>query len=126
VARPAKLAETPSVTTVDTVDEQQLITSLITTEIELPGGVKSCWGPTLQRLFHAQQIASIPSQHGQSPPPPQQIPIFPAPIGREYILQTVTAHPSSVSRPCPQRMFCAVAGNEFRMASATTTDKGFL
>ena len=106
------------------INEAALFEQLISSEAEVVGAARSAWGSVLQRLFHAQQAAA--SRTSPTPAHPRQIPIFPLPIGREYILQTVTKHPSPASRDCLQRMFVTVSGSEFRMAYANSSDKTFL
>ena len=106
------------------INEEALFEQLISSEAEIMGAARSPWGGALQRLFHAQQAAS--SRSSPTNNHPRQIPIFPLPIGREYILQTVTKHPSTASRDCLQRMFVAISGSEFRMAYANSSDKTFL
>ena len=108
-----------------TVNEEVLFEQLVTSEAEIVGAARSPLGSVLQRLFHAQQAAAA-SRTSPAPAHPRQIPIFPLPIGREYILQTVTKHPSPASRDCLQRMFVAISGSEFRMAYANSSDKTFL
>ena len=110
-------------------NDDMLLEQLMSSEVELVGAARSTWGSVLQRLFHAQQVATTnapPSSSSTGPPLPRQVSILPAPVGREYILQTVTRHPSSVSRECPQRMFVTVSSSEFRMAFANSSDKTFL
>ena len=107
------------------VDEEHLLEQLLSAEVEVGGAARSNLGIVLQRLFHAQQVAAIkPAQPPSAQP--RQVPILPLPVGREYILQTVTKHPSPASRDCPQRMFVAVSNSEFRMAFANSSDKKFL
>ena len=47
---------------------------------------------------------------------------FPSPTGREYILRTTIPKPRPSSRPCPQRMYCVLTNDEFRLAGAFTDD----
>ena len=103
------------------VDETELLHQLIKNEINLSGGSKSAWGATIQRLFHAQQISTF-----GTPTEQRQVPTFPSPIGREYILQTISRHPSQYSRECPQRMYVTISSSEFRMAYANSSDKSFI
>ena len=105
------------------VSEEELLKELISSEIELPCAARSSWGNVIQRLFHAQQIATANKNPTTQP---RHVPIFPLPVGREYILQTLTRHPSPVSRVCPQRMFVTLSGSEFRVAYANSSDKTFL
>jgi Rab3 GTPase-activating protein catalytic subunit len=55
---------------------------------------------------------------------PQSRP-FPAAAGREFILRTIASYPGKNSRQCPQRMYCVLAGDEFRLAAAFTSDTTF-
>ena len=50
---------------------------------------------------------------------------FPRPIGKEYILHMVVNRPVPWSRPSPQRMYCVVMKDDFRLAGAFTSDTTF-
>ena len=52
--------------------------------------------------------------------------IFPEPESREFILRTCVGRPYPYSQSAPQRMYCSVTQNEFRVAGAYTIDKQFL
>lgn len=48
------------------------------------------------------------------------------PTGKEYILRASIARPSqSRSRPSPQRMYCMLAQDEFRLCGAFSEDTTF-
>ena len=49
-----------------------------------------------------------------------------SPAGKEYILRASIARPSqSRSRPSPQRMYCMLAQDEFRLCGAFSEDTTF-
>jgi len=50
---------------------------------------------------------------------------FPRPIGKEYILRMFTHRPAPWSRPSPQRMYCVVMKDDFRLAGAFSSDTTF-
>ena len=50
---------------------------------------------------------------------------FPDAAGKEYILRTTVSRPAPWSRPTPQRMFCTVVQDDFRLAGAFSTDTTF-
>jgi Rab3 GTPase-activating protein catalytic subunit len=51
---------------------------------------------------------------------------FITPAGREYILRASIPRPSqSRSRPSPQRMYCMLAQDEFRLCGAFSEDTTF-
>ena len=52
--------------------------------------------------------------------------MFPPPESKEFVLRTCVGRPYPYSQSAPQRMYCSVTENEFRVASAFTIDKQFL
>ncbi|MGH0148992.1 UNVERIFIED_CONTAM: hypothetical protein FKN15_021176 [Acipenser sinensis] len=50
---------------------------------------------------------------------------FPPPAGREIILRTVVPRPAPYSKPLPQRMFCVLMKEDFRLAGAFSSDTSF-
>jgi len=55
----------------------------------------------------------------------KNIPDFPDPVGKEYILRTMSQRPSPWSRSSPQRMYCVLMKDDFRLAAAITSDTTF-
>lgn len=53
------------------------------------------------------------------------VPNFPRPSAREYILRTFVPRPAPYSKQLPQRMFCSIEEDEFRIAGAFTSDSVF-
>ncbi|KAG5283235.1 hypothetical protein AALO_G00039870 [Alosa alosa] len=53
------------------------------------------------------------------------IPDFPPPAGREVILRTCVPRPAPYSKALPQRMFCVMLREEFRLAGAFSSDTSF-
>ena len=52
--------------------------------------------------------------------------VFPKAEAREFVLRTCVGRPYPYSQSGPQRMYCRISDNEFRVASAFTIDKQFL
>jgi len=50
---------------------------------------------------------------------------FPRPVGKEYILRMFVQRPVPWSRPSPQRMYCVVMKDDFRLAGGFTIDTTF-
>lgn len=53
------------------------------------------------------------------------VPNFPRPTAREYILRTVIPRPAPYSKQLPQRMYCSIEEDEFRLAGAFASDSVF-
>lgn len=53
------------------------------------------------------------------------VPDFPAPAGRELLLRTCVARPAPYSKALPQRLFCVLMKEEFRLAGAFSSDTSF-
>ena len=53
------------------------------------------------------------------------IPDFPKPWGKEFILRATVARPAPWSRLSPQRMYCILVKNEFRLLGAFSSDTTF-
>ncbi|XP_077071934.1 rab3 GTPase-activating protein catalytic subunit isoform X1 [Siphateles boraxobius] len=53
------------------------------------------------------------------------VPDFPPPAGREIILRTCVPRPAPFSKALPQRLFCVLMRDEFRLAGAFSSDTSF-
>ena len=53
------------------------------------------------------------------------IPDFPKPYAKEYILRNMVPRPAPWSRPSPQRMYCVVIKEDYRLCGAFTADTTF-
>ena len=51
---------------------------------------------------------------------------FPKPFLREFVLKVNVARPYVYSQPSPQRIYCRLRQNEFRVAGAFTIDQQFM
>ncbi|XP_067019940.1 rab3 GTPase-activating protein catalytic subunit-like isoform X1 [Acropora muricata] len=98
-------------------------------EVTVIGAGRGPAGRVLHSLFVKQESARMQFGGDESPFPNQQqrhsatLPQdFPSPTGREYILRTTIPRPRPSSRPCPQRMYCVLTNDEFRLAGAFTDD----
>uniref|UniRef100_A0A2R5LMV7 Rab3 GTPase-activating protein catalytic subunit n=1 Tax=Ornithodoros turicata TaxID=34597 RepID=A0A2R5LMV7_9ACAR len=90
-------------------------------EVDVPGAGKGPVGKVLSKLFtDSQKVADTTSEVEHISEYK-----FPVPVGREYILRARHARPTPASRPMPQRMYCVMAGNDFRLAGAFTNDLVF-
>lgn len=54
-----------------------------------------------------------------------KVPDFPSPTGREILLRTCVPRPAPYSKALPQRLFCVMLGEEFRLAGAFSSDTSF-
>uniref|UniRef100_A0A673AP60 Rab3 GTPase-activating protein catalytic subunit n=1 Tax=Sphaeramia orbicularis TaxID=375764 RepID=A0A673AP60_9TELE len=50
---------------------------------------------------------------------------FPSPAGREFLLRTCVPQPAPYSKALPQRLFCVLMKEEFRLAGAFSSDTSF-
>ena len=93
-------------------------------EIPIHGAAKSPLGQRLVSMFTAPvkntSNAAVADETNTSKPS------FISPAGKEYILRSSIARPSpSRSRPAPQRMYCLLAQDEFRLCGAFSEDTTF-
>lgn len=54
-----------------------------------------------------------------------KVPDFPSPAGREILLRTCVPRPAPYSKTLPQRLFCVMLKDEFRLAGAFSSDTCF-
>ena len=92
-------------------------------------------------IFPPQSAHMLPSddeENGDSSSTPQtsahslqdrasssSVPDFPRPAGREFILRNMIPRPAPYSKPTPQRMYCVLVEDDFRLAGAFTEDTTF-
>ncbi|XP_072180720.1 rab3 GTPase-activating protein catalytic subunit-like [Diadema setosum] len=78
-----------------------------------------------------QRASSFDSSHQERAPgsssssSSSSVPDFPRPAGREFILRNVTPRPAPYSKPTPQRMYCVLVEDDFRLAGAFSEDTTF-
>ena len=115
-----------------------MASSHLVSEVKIDNGANSLIGRLLTKLCHssAKQIPSRQNKsefersaesdddesekakmHGLGP--------IEMPFKREYILRSSTYRPAPYSRQSPQRMYCLLRENEFRLAGAFTEDTMF-
>uniref|UniRef100_A0AAX7U9F6 Rab3 GTPase-activating protein catalytic subunit n=1 Tax=Astatotilapia calliptera TaxID=8154 RepID=A0AAX7U9F6_ASTCA len=68
-----------------------------------------------------EDLGSDKKQTGGS----SRVPDFPPPAGREILLRTCVPRPAAYSKALPQRLFCVLMREEFRLAGAFSTDTSF-
>ena len=92
-------------------------------ELPIVGAANSRLGKRLVSMFTAP-IKGNPNPEESSNSNVKTTFIHPA--GKEYILRASIARPSqSRSRPSPQRMYCLLAQDEFRLCGAFSEDTTF-
>ncbi|XP_033842507.1 rab3 GTPase-activating protein catalytic subunit [Periophthalmus magnuspinnatus] len=102
-------------------------------EVEVTGAGQGPAGSIIHQLFISAQRAALLSpldpEAGPGSDPDsrssEQVPDFPPPTGREMILRTCVPSPACYSRALPQRMFCVILKDEFRLAAALSHDTAF-
>ncbi|XP_054718662.1 rab3 GTPase-activating protein catalytic subunit-like [Uloborus diversus] len=104
-------------------------------EVDVPGAGKGTVGKRIRHLFAEAQRAShlildekplaapsTPTESGSHHP---TISEFPSPSGKEFILRTSMSRPPGCTAT-PQRMYCVITREEFRLAGAFSEDTTFL
>ncbi|XP_023243587.1 rab3 GTPase-activating protein catalytic subunit-like [Centruroides sculpturatus] len=103
-------------------------------EVEVPGGSKGLIGNKIRRLFAEAQRNShliidekpLASSGGVSSSEYHSTVMeFPKPSAREFILRANLSRPTQCSGPSPQRMYCLLTPEEFRLAGAFSEDTTF-
>ncbi|XP_046860170.1 rab3 GTPase-activating protein catalytic subunit-like [Xenia sp. Carnegie-2017] len=112
-------------------ENKAFVTSLLDNpEVKVIGASRGAIGHVITRLFTEQQNLRAAEQDYDNhelvkKPAVDELHPFPPPAGREFIFRTNANHPSKNSRSCPQRMYSVLAGDEFRLAAAITSDSVF-
>nr|XP_006816405.1 PREDICTED: rab3 GTPase-activating protein catalytic subunit-like [Saccoglossus kowalevskii] len=106
-------------------------------EVSVLGAGRGPAGTILHRLFAAAQRSAnmLPSEEElladddvvdhASQSSSVSVKDFPRPAGKEFILRTRVQRPTSYSRALPQRLFCVLMNNDFRLAGAFSEDTTF-
>lgn len=99
----------------------KIVTELHTRpEIPVKGAANSRLGKRLTSLFTKAKPANSNNDFTEVKNQ------FMTPTGKEYILRASIARPSHLrSRPSPQRMYCMIAQDEFRLCGAFSEDTTF-
>ena len=110
---------------VDAVQKQMkdFVTRLYN-EAEVPvlGSGRGPTGQLICKMFgDARRAENMSMEEEES-----NVNIFPQAESREFVLRTSVGRPYPYSQSAPQRMYCSVRENEFRVAGAFTIDKKFL
>ncbi|KAK2910702.1 hypothetical protein Q8A73_008417 [Channa argus] len=114
-------------------DVFRFVTSLLEDpEVEVIGAGHGPIGSIIYKLFvNAQRAALLgplneDSGHDKKPAGgSNKVVDFPSPAGREIMLRTCVPRPAPYSKALPQRLFCVLMREEFRLAGAFSTDTSF-
>uniref|UniRef100_F6XUI4 Rab3 GTPase-activating protein catalytic subunit n=1 Tax=Ciona intestinalis TaxID=7719 RepID=F6XUI4_CIOIN len=94
-------------------------------EITIEGGPNGPVGKIITQYFTQQVVSKIDpldSELQKDEPPKSRLP---DPTGREFIIRAISPYPSNFSREMPHRLYAVLMRNEFRLASAISTDPTF-
>ncbi|XP_012682028.1 rab3 GTPase-activating protein catalytic subunit isoform X2 [Clupea harengus] len=105
-------------------------------EVTVLGAGRGPAGSIIHKLFVSSQRAALLAPleedggrqvgaEDRKPPSAGGVPDFPPPAGREVILRTCVPRPAPYSKALPQRMFCVLMREEFRLAGAFSSDTSF-
>uniref|UniRef100_A0A674PD64 Rab3 GTPase-activating protein catalytic subunit n=1 Tax=Takifugu rubripes TaxID=31033 RepID=A0A674PD64_TAKRU len=100
-------------------------------EVLVIGAGQGPAGSIIHRMFVSAQRAAVLApldedlnQERQSTES-SRVPDFPSPAGREILLRTCVPRPAPYSKALPQRLFCVLLKDEFRLAGAFSSDTCF-
>ncbi|XP_039990752.1 rab3 GTPase-activating protein catalytic subunit isoform X2 [Xiphias gladius] len=101
-------------------------------EVVVTGAGQGPAGSIIHRLFVSAQRAALLSpldedlgHERKSTGGSNKVPDFPSPAGREILLRTCVPRPAPYSKALPQRLFCVLMREEFRLAGAFSLDTSF-
>ncbi|XP_037319315.2 rab3 GTPase-activating protein catalytic subunit isoform X1 [Pungitius pungitius] len=125
----------------DTEELEKFVSSLLEEpEVVVIGAGQGPAGSIIHRLFvNAQRLADFTSDEAALLAPldddlcrdkkptggSNKVPDFPSPAGREILLRTCVPRPAPYSKALPQRLFCVLMKEEFRLAGAFSLDTSF-
>ncbi|XP_041120289.1 rab3 GTPase-activating protein catalytic subunit-like [Polyodon spathula] len=121
---------------VEREDLERFVNSLLEeTEVSVVGAGRGPAGRIIHNLFVTAQRAALMTfmdeesvKSGSQEERKQNLGAvsdFPPPAGREIILRTVVPRPAPYSKPLPQRMYCVLIKEDFRLAGAFSSDTSF-
>ncbi|XP_051272729.1 rab3 GTPase-activating protein catalytic subunit isoform X2 [Dicentrarchus labrax] len=117
----------------DTDELETFVSSLLEEpEVVVVGAGQGPAGSIIHRLFvNAQRAALLAPLEEDSGRDRKQtagsnkVPDFPPPAGREILVRTCVPRPAPYSKALPQRLFCVLMREEFRLAGAFSSDTSF-
>ncbi|XP_028991028.1 rab3 GTPase-activating protein catalytic subunit isoform X2 [Betta splendens] len=129
----AKFAITESENAEDADELKKFVTSLLEEpDVEVIGAGQSPTGRIIYRLFAKAQKATLLAPLDEDMEVDRRptggsikVPDFPSAAGREIILRTCVPRPAPYSKALPQRLFCVLMKEEFRLAGAFSSDTSF-
>ncbi|KAM6898865.1 rab3 GTPase-activating protein catalytic subunit isoform 1-T2 [Lycodopsis pacificus] len=117
----------------DTEELEKFVSSLLEEpEVVVIGAGQGPAGSIIHRLFVNAQgaalLAPLDEDLVRDRKPTggsNKVPDFPSPAGREILLRTCVPRPAPYSKALPQRLFCVLMREEFRLAGAFSSDTSF-
>uniref|UniRef100_A0A667YXH6 Rab3 GTPase-activating protein catalytic subunit n=1 Tax=Myripristis murdjan TaxID=586833 RepID=A0A667YXH6_9TELE len=122
----------------DAEELEKFVSSLLEEpEVAVTGAGRGPAGSIIHRLFVSAQRAALLAPldddlgrvGGAEDRKPMgggiNVPDFPPPAGREILLRTCVPRPAPYSKALPQRLFCVLMRDEFRLAGAFSSDTSF-
>ncbi|XP_071319577.1 rab3 GTPase-activating protein catalytic subunit [Trachinotus anak] len=117
----------------DTGELEKFVSSLLEEpEVVVIGAGQGPAGSIIHRLFVNAQRAALLSPLDEDLGPDRKpsgasnkVPDFPSAAGREILLRTCVPRPAPYSKALPQRLFCVLMREEFRLAGAFSSDTSF-
>ncbi|XP_056322006.1 rab3 GTPase-activating protein catalytic subunit [Danio aesculapii] len=100
-------------------------------EVCVSGAGRGPAGNIIHKLFVSSQRAALLAPMEEETPRSggsddrKAFPDFPPPAGREILLRTCVPRPAPYSKALPQRLFCVLMREEFRLAGAFSSDTSF-
>lgn len=121
----------------NTEDLERFVSSLLEEpEVSVIGAGRGPAGSIIHKLFVSAQraalLAPLDEDTGRGggaddkkPMGGASVPDFPPPAGREILLRTCVPRPAPYSKALPQRLFCVLMREDFRLAGAFSSDTSF-
>uniref|UniRef100_A0A8C7PES9 Rab3 GTPase-activating protein catalytic subunit n=1 Tax=Oncorhynchus mykiss TaxID=8022 RepID=A0A8C7PES9_ONCMY len=118
-------------------DLERFVSSLLEEpEVSVIGAGRGPAGSIIHKLFVSAQraalLAPLDEDTGRGggaddkkPMGGASVPDFPPPAGREILLRTCVPRPAPYSKALPQRLFCVLMREDFRLAGAFSSDTSF-
>ncbi|XP_043930878.1 rab3 GTPase-activating protein catalytic subunit isoform X2 [Protopterus annectens] len=139
IARARSLKANFAIDTCEQKDEKEELERFVSCLLEQPevsviGAGRGPAGRIIHKLFVNSQKAattSLEDETGKASASDDHrvnagmVSDFPPPAGREILLRTTVPRPAPYSKALPQRMYCVLLKDEFRLAGAFSSDTSF-